>query len=36
MQTIEQSLTALVAAGTVDHATAVAASIFPNEVLAAR
>jgi twitching motility protein PilT len=36
MQTIEQSLTALVAAGTVDHATAVAASIFPNEVLAVR
>lgn len=34
MQTLEMSLTALVAAGTVDHETAIGVSLFPNEVLA--
>ena len=34
MQTLEQSLTALVAAGTVDHQTAIGASLYPREVLA--
>jgi twitching motility protein PilT len=33
MQTLEQSLTALVADGWVAHETAVGASLFPNEVL---
>jgi twitching motility protein PilT len=36
MQTLEQSLTALVASGAVDHDVAVGASIYPHEVLAAR
>jgi len=34
MQTLEQSLTALVAAGTVDHEVAKGASLYPAEVLA--
>ena len=34
MQTLEQSLTALVAAGTVAHETAISASLYPAEVLA--
>ena len=34
MQTLEQSLTALVAAGTVEHQTAIGASLYPREVLA--
>ncbi len=34
MQTLEQSLTALVAAGTIDHETALGSSLFPKEVLA--
>jgi len=33
MQTLEQSLSALVAAGSVDHQTALGASLYPNEVL---
>ena len=36
MQTIEQSLTSLVADGVVEHAVAAAASVHPHEVLAAR
>jgi hypothetical protein len=32
MQTLEQSLTALVAAGSLEHAVASAASLFPHEV----
>ncbi|MDQ1621419.1 MAG: twitching motility protein PilT [Actinomycetota bacterium] len=36
MQTLEQSLTGLVADGVVDHQTALGASIYPNEVLAQR
>jgi twitching motility protein PilT len=34
MQTLEQSLTALVAAGAVDHEVALGASLYPHEVLA--
>ena len=34
MQTLEQSLTALVAGGTVDHEIAMGASLYPAEVLA--
>ena len=36
MQTLEQSLTGLVADGVVDHQTALGASIYPKEVLAQR
>ena len=36
MQTLEQSLSALVAAGTVEHEVATGASLFPHEVLAVR
>ncbi len=36
MQTLEQSLSALVAAGTIDHQAALGASLYPNEVLAPR
>ncbi len=36
MQTLEQSLTALVAAGTIEHATATGASLYPHEVQVAR
>lgn len=36
MQTLEQSLTGLVADGVVDHEVALGASIYPNEVLAQR
>ena len=35
MQTLEQSLTALVAAGSLEHAVASAASLFPHEVAGA-
>ena len=35
MQTLEQSLTALVAAGTIEHAVATGASLYPHEVQAA-
>ena len=34
MQTLEQSLTALVEGGTVDHEIAMSASLYPAEVLA--
>lgn len=34
MQTLEQSLTALVASGAVEHRVAVGASLYPGEVLA--
>jgi twitching motility protein PilT len=33
MQTLEQSLSALVAAGTIDHQTAIGASLYPHEVV---
>ena len=36
MQTLEQSLTALVADGTIEHATATGASLYPHEVQATR
>ena len=36
MPTLEQSLTALASAGTIEHATATGASLYPHEVQAAR